>query len=134
MPYIIRTALPRVRVQVPGQVRQAVPAVYLGMPPLPLAYVNPLNPLPKEAKAHAVTANIRGVSVGSVTTGTQSQGTKNGGVRRKATTGRAPGRRGKTKKSANAQSVPSAKKSKGKKANHLGLKRGPGGKFLKKKR
>lgn len=134
MTFLVRSALPRVRVQVPGQARQAVPAVYLGMPPLPLSYVNPLNPLPKEAKAHAVTANIRGISVGSVTTGAQSTGTKNSGVRREATIGRPSGRRGKAKKNANAKSVPSAKKSKGKKANHLGLKRGPGGKFLKKKR
>jgi hypothetical protein len=86
MPFITRNLLPRYRVNVPKQLQQLVPTVYLGMPPLGIGTSRPsIGGEPR----HAYTANLRGTSVGGASFSQESQGPSIRGQGRKRSVVRA---------------------------------------------
>lgn len=133
MGFINRQVLPSYRQSVPPQLGQAVPAIFLGMPPLPIGKLLPVKPPwpPKEDKV-AATTNIGGIGVGSVTVGQQPTGAthrrSNGKATAKRSGVKANGKQGRN----NTQNARAAKAKK-KKGNGVSMVRNAGGKFVKKR-
>lgn len=67
-----RGGIHTLRVTIPPYLQQAIPAIYLGMPPLPLSTHKPL--IGKGSDEHV--ANYSGISVGSFAPSSSTKGTK----------------------------------------------------------
>lgn len=132
MGIINRQVMPTYRQSVPSQLQQAVPAIYMGMRPLPIGKLAPVKPPwpPKEDKV-ANTTSIRGISLGSVSTGTEPAGAANR-RRNGKTANKRPRVKGSNKQGRNNSTDAAAGKTK-KKGNGVKMVRSKAGKFLKKR-
>lgn len=138
--YISRTLLPRYRVAVPKYMQNQVSTVYLGMPPLPIGQLKPIQSAGLESQVskealHANTISVSGIGNGGIevtksATGTTRNRPFGGSVHRRS------GPRGKRKAIHNSKNatpvVPKSSKRVVRRRVKSGIKRASNGRFLKK--